>query len=137
MKKILKQIVVFSLILIFPVIVFAQSTGGLVPCSNTPDATSGIIAQPCNFTALLSLVNTVIHFILFDMVIPIAAIMFAYAGFLMVTSGGEAAHARTKAKEIFTNAVIGLIIAAACWLIVATLLSILGYNGAWIGLKIQ
>jgi hypothetical protein len=67
------------------------------------------------------------------MVIPIAAIMFAYAGFLMVTAGGEAAHARTKAKSIFTNAVIGLIIAVACWLIIKTILSILGFNGSWIG----
>ena len=107
---------------------FAQA-GGLVPCDNST-------ANPCNFTALLTMVNTIIHFILFGMVIPIAAIMFAYAGFLMVTAGGEAAHARTKAKEIFTNAVIGLIIAAACWLIVATILHILGYDGSWIGLKI-
>jgi hypothetical protein len=110
----------------------ATTSGGLISCNNTPDA-SGKIAQPCDFNALLTLINTVIHFILFDMVIPIAAIMFAYAGFLMVTAGGEAAHARTKAKDIFTKAVIGLVIAVAAWVIVKTILSILGWNGAWIG----
>jgi hypothetical protein len=51
----------------------------------------------------------------------------------LVTAGGEAAGARTKAKNIFTNALIGLIIAVAAWLIVRTILSILGYQGAWIG----
>lgn len=127
MKKILIFLSIF-LLLIFPAFSLAV---GLVPCSNTPDA-SGIV-QPCDFNALMTLINTVIHFILFDMVIPIAAIMFAYAGFLMVTAGGEAAGARTKAKSIFTNAVLGLIFAVAAWLIVRTILLILGYQGSWIG----
>ena len=59
--------------------------------------------------------------------------MFAYAGFLLVTAGGEAAGARTKAKSIFTNAVIGLLLAVAAFLIVRTILSILGYSGSWLG----
>jgi len=81
----------------------------------------------------MALINNVINFILYFMAIPIAAIMFAYAGFLMVTAGGEAAGARTKAKSIFTNAVIGLVLAAACWLIIKLVLNVVGYNGAWIG----
>jgi len=97
---------------------------GLVPCETGPS---------CDFNALMTLINTVIKFILYDMVIPIAAIMFAYAGFLMVTAGGEAAGARTKAKSIFTNAVLGLIFAVAAFLIIRTILSILGYKGSWIG----
>jgi len=102
--------------------------GGLVPCDN--------VGTKCDFNALLAMINGVIHFILFFMVVPISAIMFAYAGFLLITAGGEAAGARTKAKNIFTDAVIGLIIAVACWLIVSTVLHILGYDGSWIGLKI-
>ena len=115
------SIIVF-LILAMPVVSLAQ---GLVPCDNTK--------IPCDFNALMKLINIVINFILYFMAIPIAAIMFAYAGFLMITAGGEAAGARTKAKTIFTNAIIGLVLAAACWLIIKTILSILGYNGAWIG----
>lgn len=124
MKKITKSLIFISifLILIMPALSLAD---GLVPCDNN------II--PCDFDQLMNLVNTVIHFILFYMVIPIAAIMFAYAGFLLVTAGGEVASARTKAKNIFTNALIGLILAVACWLIISTILSILGYEGAWIG----
>ena len=108
------------------------SPTGLVPCNNTPDI-YGKIAQPCDFNALMALVNKVINFILYYMAIPIAAMMFAFAGFLMVTAGGEAVGARTKAKNIFTNTLIGLILAAACWLIIKLILSILGYNGTWIG----
>ncbi len=102
-----------------PVFSYAAS---LVPC----------VGADCNFNALLNLVNTVLRFILFDMVVPIAAIMFAYAGFLLVTSGGSS-EAKTKAKDIFTNAVFGLIIAVAAWLIIHEILSILGYEGTWIG----
>ena len=81
----------------------------------------------------MELINKVIKFILFNLAVPIAAIMFAYAGFLMVTAGGEAASARTRAKNIFINTLFGLIIAAGAWLIISTILSILGYEGSWIG----
>lgn len=122
--KLLIHVLIFS-ILVIPVIAFAA---GLVPDC---DPTKG-----CGWNDLMALVNKVINFVLFKMALPIAAIMFAYAGFLMVTAGGEAAHAREKAKEIFSNAVKGLIIALAAWLIISTLLAILGYDGTWIGLKV-
>lgn len=118
--------------LILPVVSFAAS---LVPCNNnsvvvTNNGTS-INPTPCDFNAFMTLINTVIRFILFDLAIPIAAIMMAYAGFLLVKAqGGEA---KTKAKSIFTNAVFGLIFAVAAWLIIRTILSILGYDGGWIG----
>ena len=65
------------------------------------------------------------------MALPIAAIMIAYAGFLLITAAGG--EQKTKAKNIFFNAVIGLVIAAAAWLIIRTLLLIVGYEGDWIG----
>ncbi len=117
----------------------AQQPAGLVPCTNTPSVSGTTVTYPggkCDFYALMALVNKVINFILVGMVVPIAAIMFAYAGFELITAGGESAHARTQAKKIFFNAVIGLVIAVAAWLIVSTVLSILGYDGTWIGLHI-
>lgn len=86
----------------------------------------------CGFNELIALVNKVLNFILFYLVIPIAAIMFCYAGFLMVTSGGSD-EARRKAKSIFFGVVIGLVFAAASWLIVHLVLDTLGYDGSWIG----
>lgn len=93
--------------------------GVLVPCSDN-----------CGFNDLLTLVNTIINFILFVLAVPIAAIMFAYAGFLLIFSGGESGK-RTKAKDIFLNVVIGLAVVAAAWLIVHTILSIVGYQQSW------
>ena len=111
--------------LIIPALSLAQtatSTGsGLVPCTTN-----------CSFNDLMTLVNTVIKFLLFDMAIPIAAIMFVYAGFELVTSGGST-EKRGLAKKVFTNTAIGLILAFACWIIVSTVLYFMGYSGAWIG----
>lgn len=111
---------------VFPSFSLAQSNV-LVPCGTTANPTS------CGFNDLLNMVNKVINFILIYMAVPIAAIMFAYAGFLLVFSGGEPAK-RTKAKDVFVNVAIGLVIIAACWLIVHTILSIVGFDGSWIGL---
>jgi len=118
------------LILIIPVFSFAYKLGDpLVPkCGVDP------ITEECiwGWTEFLTLINNVIYFILFYMTVPIAAIMFFYAGFELITSGGST-EKRGTAKKVFTNAVIGLVIAVGAWLIIRTLLSILGYDGAWIG----
>jgi hypothetical protein len=45
--------------------------------------------KPCDFKAFLTLINGIINFILFYIAIPISALMFAFAGFEMVTSGGS------------------------------------------------
>lgn len=137
MKKIAKSLVfpaislVIFLMLIMPVLSLAQggnsSDSRLVPCGTEANPT------PCDFNQLMALINKIIRFVLFDLALPIAAIMFAYAGFLMVIGGGEAAGVRTKAKTIFTNTLLGLVFAVAAWLIINTILSILGYNGTWIG----
>lgn len=86
------------------------------------------------FNEFMTLINNVIYFVLFGLAIPISAIMFAYAGFLMLTSGGDTSKVGT-AKTIFTNVAIGLILASISFLIVNALLSILGFDGSWIGFK--
>ncbi len=130
------------LILSMPVLSFAQvddtdtpdeafvQKKSLVPCGHTNE--QGVITNPCSFKDALTLINRLITFILVSLAIPIAGVMFFYAGFLMVTSGGSS-ESKGKAKNIFTSAVYGLVIAAGAWLIIRTVLSILGYNGAWIG----
>ena len=117
--------VIVFMLLILPSISFAVYKLGdpLVPCTD---------GKACDFNQLMTLVNNVITFILEYMAIPIAAIMFAYAGFLLVTAqGGEA---KSKAKNIFSDAVIGLIIAMAAFLFIKLILSTLGFTGAsWVG----
>lgn len=124
-KRFLISLTVF-LILVIPAFSFGA---GLVPCGSASDP---LTDHPCEFKDVLTLINKVIKFILFDLVVPIAAIMFFYAGFKMVTSGGST-EARSKAKNVFSNTVFGLVIAVGAWLIIRTILSILGYDGDWIG----
>ncbi len=149
MKKITKIIIplaIFS-ILILPILSHAQDAvftydeeKGLIPCGKTliaPVRVDGISYKigdviPCNFNDLMTLVDNVIKFILYYLAVPISAIMFFYAGFLLVTSGGSTEN-RGRAKSIFTNTAKGLIFIAAAYLIVKQILSILGYNGSWIG----
>ncbi len=89
---------------------------GLVTCKGTD----------CGFVELMKQIKKLMDVVLKDFALPIAAIMFAYAGFELVTSGGETSK-REKAKKIFINVAIGLVIVAAAWLIVEAVLSILGY----------
>jgi len=129
MKKITKFLIFISILCFFllPALSFGAD---LIPCGTTSNPT------PCGgaegWNQLMTLVNNVIHFVLFDMVVPIAAIMFAYAGILLIFSGGDTSK-RSKAKSIFINVAIGFIIAIAAWLIIEFILTLLGYNGSWIG----
>lgn len=130
MKKIFKFLIpvfVFFL-LIVPAFSFAWTIGDpVVPaCPSTG----------CGWNEFLTLINNVISFILFSLVLPISALMFCYAGIKLVTSGGST-EARGAAKRIFTNTVIGIVLAAGAWLIINLILSVLSPEGAWtwIGFK--
>lgn len=131
-KKFVIPMFVF-LMLVMPVVSLAYRIGEpIVPLCDTTSVPGQCI---WGWKEFLALINNVISFILKVLALPIAAIMFAYAGFLLVTSGGST-EARGKAKNIFTNTAIGLIIVAGAYLIIRTILSILGYDGAWIGFNI-
>ena len=131
-KKILNifLVVFFASLFILPIVSIAANDPGLVPCGTIKNSAE------CGFNDLFKLINTVINFILFKMAVPIAAIMFAYAGFMLVSSAGSP-EKRTKAKEVFINVAIGLIIVAGAWIFVHTILVIVGYKPGllnWFGL---
>lgn len=110
-----------------PVMALAQEAG-LVPCGQAANDGQGGIANPCKFQHVLVLINKVVRFVLFKLVVPIAAIAFAWAGFLLLFSGGNSSQ-KEKAKKIFWSVLLGLAVAVAAWLIVYTVLNILGYQG--------
>ena len=108
------------------------TTGELIPCGTkaalADDNPNNDVCEGLNgWNNLMTLVNNVVNFVLFKLALPIAAIMFVYAGFELVTSGGSS-EKKSKAKKIFTNVAIGLILAAAAWLIVNTILVLLEYK---------
>ncbi len=102
-------LVAVTFLAILPVVVTAQA-GGLVPCSG-PD---------CTTASVVGLANSLISWLI-SILGVIAVIVMVYAGFKMVTSAGDEG-AWTKAKELFTNVVIGIVLILAAWLIVDTLL---------------
>lgn len=82
--------------------------------------------RSCGFNDFIVLINNIIKYIIV-LIIPIMAIVFAYAGFLFLTSGGDSAK-RTKAKKAMTSAIIGIVIILSAWLIVRTIVRALGVD---------
>ncbi|MFT6829519.1 MAG: hypothetical protein ACJAV6_000349 [Candidatus Paceibacteria bacterium] len=85
----------------------------------------------CGFSDVILLIARVIEYI-FVLIIPIAAIVFAYAGFLYLTSGGDPGK-KTAAKKAMTNVIIGIVIVMSAWLVVRTIVVSLGVdpNSTW------
>ncbi len=99
------------------------AAGGLVPCDGAD----------CHFGSILTLVHNGVNFLIL-LILPICAIVIAYAGFLFLTSGGST-ETLTKAKGVFIKAVIGIILILAAWLIVNTILATLGLHNGYSLLK--
>lgn len=95
-----------------------KTTSGLIPCGQGT-LVGGMVAENerCTFDDLIILAQNVINFLIFRIAAPIAAVMFAYAGFLWLTNGGNEARI-TQARSVFWMVFWGLVIALAAWLTV-------------------
>jgi hypothetical protein len=108
------------LIIAAPVSTFAQ--GGfkqIVPanCSGPNAATT------CGFCDLAELAQNVLNDAVY-LAVFFSAIMFAWAGFKMLTNNGNAGQV-SEARKIFTDVAVGLVIILVGWLVVDTLMRIL------------
>lgn len=118
-KKNIKLLTTLSIVFIAfaPAYVFAA----IVPCGGS--------GQPaCNFGFFITFIKNVINFLIFKLAVPLAAISFAVAGVMILTAGPNTGQVE-KAKEIFWNVVIGLIVALSAWLIITAILTALGARG--------
>lgn len=79
---------------------------------------------PCGWNELITLINDVITYLLTIATI-LAVVSFIYAGFLLITAGGNSSKVG-QAKSIFGSVVIGLIFAYGAWIIVHFLITALG-----------
>jgi len=93
------------LFLVLPVFVLAQ--GSFVPCVND-----------CGYSDLLKLVNNIINWIIM-ISFPVAAGVFAWAGFKLMTTG--IADERSAAKAMLWKVFIGFIFILSAWIIVTTI----------------
>ena len=101
-------------ICLVPTITLAQEpVQKFIPCD-------GVVEQ-CDFNKLMELIQNVLNYIV-AISFPLAAAVFAYAGFKMMVAGDNA-NARTEAKKIFMKVAIGFAVILAAWLIVFTILN--------------
>lgn len=101
-----------------PLVAAAQ---GLVPCDGIN----------CNLCSVGQLMQNIINGLLLSSLL-IAVAMFAYAGFLYVTGGGNEPRI-TAAHKIFTRVLIGFLLAIVAWLVVQTFVSIVFDKSAFVG----
>jgi hypothetical protein len=110
MKKITLLTAVLCIILLPDL---AQAQVGLVPT----DLCDGPTCSACH---IVELINRLIKWLI-GIVILLFAVLAVWAGFGLVTSGGNPS-ALSDAKSRFTNAFIGFLIVLAAWLLVDTLM---------------
>lgn len=132
----MKGMAMVALVFLFsvPSLALAQTglEGGLplqlVPCDGT-SVTGGV---ECNLCTFAELIQNIINLTVYLAVVG-CALLVAYAGWLMLSAGGNTSQ-YANGKKIFGNAVVGLIIILGGWLVVDTILkSVLdeGKFGPW------
>ena len=94
----------------------------LVPCSGSE----------CGTCQVVQLVEGIVDFIIL-LSVAIATIIIMWAGYLMLSAGGNSGQIK-RGRDVLTNAIIGLIIVLACWLIVDIMLRSLLPGGTVAGL---
>ena len=88
----------------------ASFAAPLVPCDG-PDC------QACH---VVELGQNIVTFLI-QIASFIAVLVFAYGGFLMVTAAGNTGQV-SKAKEMFTDALVGILIVLSGWLVIDTVM---------------
>jgi hypothetical protein len=90
--------------------------------------------ETCDFDDIIGMIRRVQKYLL--VIVPlIAAGMFAYAGYLFLTSAGNATTVQ-KAKDIMLYTMIGIGVVLLAWLIVANIYVLLGVDKDWSWLKL-
>lgn len=95
-------------------------SGGIVHCTG----------DPCTLCDLSILADRFTRFLMFNIMLPIAALMILIGGIMLLTARDNQ-NQQTQGKAVLTYAVLGMIIVFAAWLIVTTFLTTLGYKDVW------
>lgn len=95
---------------------------GLVACGMDPN-----MVYDCNFNTFLETVNRVVNFLILFIAFPCVALVIAWAGVLMLISGGSS-QSRNQAKDMIGKVFVGLIVALLAWVIIKLVLVVFGYT---------
>ncbi len=88
---------------------------------------------PCQFCHFFIMLDDIVDFILLKIVPLVGTIMLVVGG-IMFYFAGTSPQSLSRAKSILTSAIIGLVIIYCSWLIVNTILDVLGV-AEWTGLE--
>lgn len=105
----------------------ASAAKGLIVCGedynndgvlrNYVDEAGNPVPEVCGFNDLIRLVNVAIDFMIFVILIPVATLLFMYAGLLYILTFADPKN-KGKAKNIFQKVFKGLLWALLAWVIV-------------------
>jgi len=104
---------------------------GLVPCGKTSHTSgeSELVMAPCQFCHLFVMIDGIVHYFLLYILGPIIVLMILIAGVMFYFAGGNPSLL-TQAKALITSVVIGLVIILCSFLIVGTVLNVMGVSEA-------
>lgn len=113
--KLLSRIFIFVMGLVISIPRF--SFAALVTCGNSE-------ANQCTYGDLNALVNNIVQFVLFDVVLPFSILLIIIGGITILLSGGNENKVK-KGKSIITSTFIGLIVAFGAWILVEVIKTVL------------
>lgn len=113
MKKILLSGLLFSLLIAGQI-----QAAGLVPCGGPGE-------DACRFCHIFVMLNNIVQFIMIK-IVPVVAVLMIVIGGIMFFFAGGSPNTLSKAKGIITATVIGLIIIFAAFMLVGTILKMIG-----------
>ena len=123
---------VMLVVIALPIVVAAETN--LVFCNTGKPDASGNFSTNCGFPELIDLAQRFINFLILKIAIPVAAVSFSYAGYLILTAAGNSGQV-AKGKEVFVKVGIGLMWMLAAWLVVDLILTALLSNSGYSLLK--
>lgn len=100
----------------------------LVPCGGPDD--------PCKMCDLFVLLDNIFDFVFFDIVPPLAVIVFVIGGVYLFFSRGDPT-ATGKASRILTTAVIGLVIIYGAFILIGVFFTAIGVAEGEFGTNIK
>lgn len=114
------KIIIHGLVFAFLTLPFISYAAGLVPCDGVD----------CDYNKFIAMIIGVIKFLI-QLGVAFSAIVFAYAGWLYLTSGGNEGKVQ-KAHDLFTKVLWGFLFALGAFLIVQLIASSLGLNQSYV-----
>jgi len=124
LNKNIASVLAFA-VLTVPAVAFGA---GLIPCGQ-PDGSLSVTvgntlyptAHPCGFDDLIILANIIIHFLMYSVAVPLAALGFMYSGAkLVLNQDKESAWSETK--ESFWNIAMGFAIMLGSYVLIKVIL---------------